>query len=288
MQKDWRIQDLLEWTREYFQNHDIAEPRLEAEVLLAFALNLNRVGLYVQYDRPVNADERAHFRELIKRRASHEPTAYIVGQREFMSMNFKVDERVLVPRPDTEVLVEEAIQILRKIEGPVTAVDVGTGSGAIAVSLARYVPQAVVYAVDVEPGALALASENAAANGVQDRVIFERSDLLTGLSVEKVHLIAANLPYIPEQDMSGLPAEVKNYEPHLALNGGPDGIVYYSTLMRQAVSQLQPQGSLLMEIADRRQGDLLMAQAGGDYGEYRVLNDLGGRERVLVMKRGAE
>ncbi|MGE5370493.1 MAG: peptide chain release factor N(5)-glutamine methyltransferase [Solirubrobacterales bacterium] len=288
MSNDWTVQDLLDWTREHFHTRSISEPRLEAEVLLAFALNTTRVGLYVQYDRPVNAEERSWFKELVKRRQAGEPVAYITGSREFMSMPFKVDRRVLIPRPDTETLVEAAIKHLKGLKRPCKAVDVGTGSGAIAVSLARYVPDAEIIAVDIDPSALELAGENASVNGLADRVVFLTGSLLSPVEADELDLVAANLPYIPTAEMTKLAKEIREFEPVLALDGGPDGLDYYRGLLPQAYARLRPGGLLLMEISDQAQAEALIADCGPGWQAQCILCDLGGRARVVGMNRGEQ
>lgn len=287
MKQQWTVQELLTWTCEYFAGHGIPAPRLEAEVLLASALGVDRITLYMQYDRPVNEDERAVFREYIKRRSRGEPTAYITNNKEFMSLSFQVDSRVLIPRPDTETLVEEAIRLLRMRTGPHLVADVGTGSGAVAISLAYYVPEARVYAVDIEPGAIEVARANAARNRVEDRVEFTVGNLLEPLLDMKLDLIAANLPYIPSSDLPKLPKEIRDFEPLLALDGGADGLVYYRKLVEQAVSVIKPGGFLLMELGDASQ--IKELEAGLDRRNWPVsyvVEDLGQRPRVLAVKRG--
>ncbi|NLW44012.1 MAG: peptide chain release factor N(5)-glutamine methyltransferase [Syntrophomonadaceae bacterium] len=286
MSRDWTVQDLLNWTKSRFAGLGIAEPRLEAEVLLAHALNLDRIGLYVQYDRPVNQEERASFREMIRRRVKGEPAAYITGHKEFMSLPFQVDRRVLIPRPDTEILVEESIRLLRGYKGEVRVLDVGTGCGAIAISIARYLPHALVYGVDISEAALEVAKANALLNGVADRVFFCQSDLLDSADFGTFHLIAANLPYIPSEKMKDLPPEVREYEPQQALDGGPDGLAVYRRLLPQAWRHLGVPGFLLLEVGDAGQAEELKRYAGEAWSGYYILKDLGQRDRVLVLKKG--
>jgi len=286
LSKEWTVQDLLSWTKSHFEGLGIAEPRLEAEVLLAHALNLDRIGLYIHHDRPANQEERASFREMVKRRVKGEPTAYITGQKEFMSLPFRVDRRVLIPRPDTETLVEESIRLLRGYEGEVKVLDVGTGSGAIAISIARYVPQALVYGVDISEEALEVAKANAVLNGVADRVFFYQSDLLDAVNFGTFQLIAANLPYIPSEKMKDLPPEVREYEPWQALDGGAGGLTFYKRLLPSAWQHLSMPGFLLLEVGDAAQAEELTRYADEAWSGYYVLKDLGQRERVLVLKKG--
>ncbi len=284
MQKEWKVQDLLSWTKNHFEGLKITEPRLEAEVLLAHALKLDRLGLYVQYDRPVNMDERAIFREMIKRRIKGEPTAYITGQREFMSLPFSVDERVLIPRSDTEALVEESIRLLRGYKGEVRVLDVGTGSGAIAVSIAKYVPNATVWGVDISREALEVAENNAILNGVEARVVLIHGHLLEEVS-GPFELIVANLPYIPSEKISHLPPEIRDFEPRLALDGGVGGLVFYQEMLPRAFEHLTEFGFLLLEVGDSTQAQTLCRSLGDYWSSYYVLKDLGHRDRILVLKK---
>lgn len=286
MKRSWTVQELLTWTKDYFTSQKIAEPRLEAEVLLASALGIDRLGLYVNHDRPVNEDERAEYREFVRRRAKGEPTAYITKFREFMSLPFYVDERVLVPRPDTETLVEESVRLLKIFGNPTTAADIGTGSGAIAVSIAKYSPETQVYAVDISESALEVARQNAAANGVDSHIVFLHGSLLEPLSGKKLDLLAANLPYIRSAEMPTLPEEVRDYEPHGALVGGDDGLDWYRQLLPQALAALVEGGYLLMEIGDSEQAEDLIRGAGSGWLDSYVLADLAGRARVVVLKKG--
>jgi release factor glutamine methyltransferase len=286
LSREWTVQDLLSWTKSHFEGLGIAEPRLEAEVLLAHALSLDRLGLYIQHDRPANQEERASFREMVRRRVKGEPTAYITGQKEFMSLPFRVDRRVLIPRPDTEILVEESIRLLRGYKGEVKVLDVGTGSGAIAISIAKYVPQALVYGVDISEEALEVAKANAVLNGVANRVFFYHSDLLDSVTSGTFQLIAANLPYIPSEKMKDLPPEVREYEPREALDGGAEGLTVYKRLLPQAWQHLSVPGFLLLEVGDAGQAEELNRYAGEAWSGYYVLTDLGQRERILVLKRG--
>jgi release factor glutamine methyltransferase len=286
LRKEWTVQDLLSWTKNHFEGLGIAEPRLEAEVLLAHALKLDRMGLYIQHDRPANQEEREVFRNLIKRRVKGEPTAYITGKREFMSLPFFVDRRVLIPRPDTETLVEESIRLLRGYKGEVKVLDVGTGSGAIAISIAKYVPQAIVYGVDLSEDALEVARENARLNGVENRAFFSRSDLLESVTGGPFQLIAANLPYIPSEKMTELPKEIRDFEPWEALDGGPGGLTFYRKLLPEAHRLLSDPGFLLLEIGDSAQVQELCQHIDDNWSGHDVLKDLGDRDRVLVLMKG--
>jgi release factor glutamine methyltransferase len=283
VQKNWRIKDLLEWTTRYFLDRGMQGSRLEAEILLAHVLEKNRVYLYANYDEPVNQGEREIYREYIKRRMSGEPLAYIVGQKEFMSLKFKVSPDVLIPRPDTEILVETALSLAR--EGPITRIcDVGTGSGAIAVSLAAYLPNTEIYAVDLSPAALNIARENAQMHNVT--VHFREGDLLSPLeNEEKLDMITANLPYVTLAEIEELETGVKDWEPRMALAASGDGLDIYRRLMPQAYKLLQPGGFMLCEI-DPRQADSARAML-QDFSEIEIIKDGASRDRVVKARRMA-
>jgi len=241
----WTVLKVLRWTADYFREKGIDGGRLDAEVLLADTLKLDRVGLYLQFDRPLSADELAAYRQRVARRARREPLQYILGETEFWSLPLQVTPEVLIPRADTEVLVEEA---LKKVTGAAGILDVGTGSGAIAIALAHELPEARIEAVDISPAALALAEENARRNGVADRMRFRQADLYQ-LQGGPYDLVVANPPYIPEAEMAELMPEVRDHEPHLALRGGDaDGLAAYRALAAAVPGLLVPDGWLLVEV----------------------------------------
>ncbi len=245
MAETWTVLKVLRWTADYFREKGIDGGRLDAEVLLADTLGLDRVGLYLQFDRPLSADELTAYRQRVTRRAQREPLQYILGETEFWSLPLRVTPEVLIPRADTEVLVEEA---LKKVTGAVTILDVGTGSGAIAIALAHELPEARIEAVDISPAALALAEENARRNGVAERITFRQADLHR-LEGGPYDLVVANPPYIPPAEMDGLMPEVREHEPHLALRGGDvDGLAAYRALAKASASLLKADGWLLVEV----------------------------------------
>lgn len=281
MQKSWRIKDLVEWTTRYFFDRGMQESRLEAEVLLAHVLEKNRVYLYANYEEPINQNERDIYKAYIKRRVEGEPLAYIVGQREFMSLNFRVSPDVLIPRPDTEILVETALRLAR--EGSTHRIcDVGTGSGAIAISLAFYLPNIEIFGLDLSPAALRIARENALQNRV--KVDFREGNLLEPVQNEGLmDMITANLPYVTALQMEELEAGVRDFEPHLALLAPGDGLDIYRQLLAQTNRSLRPGGYVLMEI-DPRQAEraMIMVQ---DYLEVELIQDGAGRDRLIKARR---
>jgi release factor glutamine methyltransferase len=276
-----------------FEERRLTSPRLDAEILAAHALGTSRVQLYVQFDRPLTAPELAALRELVKRRQAGESVAYIVGKKEFFGLELAVDARVLVPRPDTETLVDEALARLplpadvpsvetaagAEPPPPRKIADVGTGSGAVAIALATHRPGARVFASDISPDALAVAQENATRRGCDITLV--AGDLDAPLAaLGPFHVIAANLPYIPTADLASLPPEVKA-EPSLALDGGPDGLDLVRRLVAAAPSLLVPQGALVLEIgAGQAQATAALLQQAG-FVDIRLRRDLGAIERVV-------
>ena len=244
MSKVWSVLEVLRWTTTYLEEKGIDSPRLDAELLMAAALDKDRVGLYLCHDQPLQAGELEAVRELVKRRALREPLQYILGRTEFWSLPFRVSPAVLIPRPDTEVLIEEGLKVLETEPGPV--LDVGTGSGALAVALARTCA-VQVRAVDISPEALEIARANAADNAVADKITFVCEDL-QALQPGSYRLLVSNPPYVTSAQMAELMPEVGAHEPKLALEGGADGLMAYRALARQVHGLLQPGGWLLVEV----------------------------------------
>jgi release factor glutamine methyltransferase len=277
--ENWTVRKVLTWTTQHFEKRGVDAPRLTTEVLLAHVLKTSRVRLYVDLDRPLEKTELTTFRALIERRMAGEPTQYLTGVREFYNRPFKVDPRVLIPRPETELLVEAALHKLPK-DGPGLALDVCTGSGCIAISLAAERPQATVMATDLSADACALAKENAQALGVAERVTVLQGNLFAPLPPDaRFDVVASNPPYIAAGEIPTLSAEVRR-EPHMALDGGPDGLVLIRKVIEGARRVLKPGGLLAMEIGET-QGDAVKAllQAAG-YDDARVEKDLERRDRL--------
>ena len=244
MTERWTILKLLQWTADYFRGKGVESPRLDAELLLSATLEMDRVALYVNFERPLNTDELTYYREKVRRRANREPLQYILGETEFWSLPFTVNPSVLIPRADTEVLVEEA---LKRIDGCSTVLDIGTGSGAVAVALAHEKPGLSVTALDCSECALEVARGNARRNGVEERITCLAGDL-NSLPSGPFDMIVSNPPYIPSRDWEQLMPEVRDHEPRLALDGGDDGLEAYRRIAVQAVQVLLPGGWLLVEV----------------------------------------
>lgn len=256
---EMRVFELLNWSTAYLRDHRIENPRLHAELLLARSLNLSREGLYLHLRDPLKEEEKEALEQLIRRRISGEPLQYILGRQEFWSIDFKVDPHVLIPRPETELLVEQSLVILREnVSGrPPSVLEIGTGSGAIAISLAKEVGDIFLVATDVSREALALARENARLAGILHRVEFVNGDLFNPFhpfrEKEPFDLILSNPPYIPGAEIERLPKEVKDYEPIQALHGGEDGLSFYRRIISEAPFYLRKGGWLLLEVG-RDQG----------------------------------
>jgi release factor glutamine methyltransferase len=282
----WTIMDVIRWTTERFEGRGLDSPRLDAELLTAHALGLPRVQLYVQFDRPLLPDELAAIRELVKRRQAGESVAYIIGKKEFYGLELAVDRRVLVPRPDTETLVDESLARIGRaapaeaVEGERTRIaDVGTGSGAVAVALAKLRPDAEVLAVDVSPDALAVARANAERHGAA--VTFLEGDLGAPLAAHApLQLVAANLPYIATADLEGLSPEVRA-EPRLALDGGADGLALVRRLVAEAPALLAPGGALALEVGAGQAREAARVLEAAGFADVRIRRDLGEVERVV-------
>lgn len=282
----WTIGKILNWTSEYFQKNNIDSPRLDAEVLLSHVLKKQRIFLYVHFDQPLNSEELAAYRECVKKRVRRMPVAYIIGSREFMGLDFKVTEATLIPRPDTEILVEAAIERLKQMEGDELRIaDIGTGSGAICLSLLHYVENLTAVTVDISEDAIEVARENAQSLGVAERIEFLQGDLLSPLQNKgKFNAIVSNPPYIPKKVIEGLEPEVRCYEPISALDGGEDGLNFYRRLVSGAAAFLADGGFLAVEIGIE-QAEALRQMAGRNliWKKVEVMKDLAGIERCVIL-----
>jgi release factor glutamine methyltransferase len=275
----WTPLKLLAWSQEWFAKKGVDAPRLTGELLLAHALKCDRVRLYLDFDKPLAEPELAAFRDLVKRRADGEPTAYLVGKREFWGRPFRVTPAVLVPRPETELLVEAALAAL---PAGGTALDLCTGSGAIAISLALEKAGARVVATDLSPEALAVARENAAALGATVELL--EGDLFAPLPADRrFDLVVSNPPYVPTGELAGLSREVRR-EPRLALDGGADGLLLLRRIVAEAPRWLAPGGTLLLEMHESHAEPLvrLCREAGFVTAEAR--KDLAGLWRWVVAR----
>jgi release factor glutamine methyltransferase len=263
----------------------IEEPGLEAEVLLRHVLHWERHELYARLHEEISPAQQAEFQALIERRRAHEPTAYIVGHKEFYGLELETTPAALIPRSETELLVDETLRIAQSTEtSPLIIADVGCGCGTIAIALAHHLADAVIYALDASVEALGLAARNAERLGLSGRIRFLQSDLLDPLP-EPVDIIAANLPYVKTADWEALPPEIREHEPRAALDAGPTGTEVIERLLRQAPSHLQRGGMLLAEIGwDEGKRVLEIARECFAGARIRVKRDLAGLDRLLVVE----
>jgi len=286
----WTILKLIRWTSERFQREGLPTPRLDAEVLLSAALRVDRVGLYTHFDQPLLPEELVRFKEMIQRRLKREPVAYILGRREFWSLPIKVTRDVLIPRPETEFLVSEALALCPSIptgNGDLKVLEIGTGSGAISIALAKELAAGSITATELSAKALIVAEENAVSNGVRERLRFLKGDLFSPLEKgEQFHLILTNPPYISREEWSGLMPEVRDFEPVLALDGGPDGLDFYRRALLQVTGFLTPGGWFLGEIGAGQDRDVLqIAEQNPALEAFDFVPDLAGIRRVFKARK---
>lgn len=274
---------MLTWTAERFARAGLASPRLDAELLLGHALGVERIQLYTQHDKPLGVEELARIRELVRRRLTREPVAYLTGTKEFWSLELAVSPAVLIPRPETELLVEVALRLARQTAAP-TIVDVGTGSGAIALALAKELPAATVVGLDRSREALEVARGNAARLGLAVELL--ESDLLAALPGDvEPDLIVANLPYIASGELGSLAPEIREHEPWLALDGGSDGLALVGRLIPGAARRLRPGGALLLEHGSAQATAIRGLLEAAGFVDARIERDLAGLERASSGKR---
>ena len=279
---DWTIREVLNWTRGYFEAAGIVQPRLEAEILLAHALDVERLNLYLSPDQPLTADERTRYRTIVKRRREGTPLQHVIGEVQFFGLRFRVSRDALIPRPETEELLDHILRLVPR-DRDIECLDLGTGTGVIAICLARYFPHAAVTAVDISKGALELARGNAALNGVEDRITFVESDWL-GRVTGAYDLVASNPPYVDETELEHLPTEVRVHEPRVALDGGAGGLREITELIGALPGRMNPDGLLFLEIGHGQDGRTieLLQQAG--FADVRMEFDLAGKERYAVAR----
>jgi release factor glutamine methyltransferase len=287
--ESWTIGRLLTWTTEFLKSQKIESPRLDAELLLASSRGCARIELYTAFDQLATVETRNLFRDLVRRRVAGTPVAYLVGVKEFFSLRFEVTPDVLIPRPETELLV---VTLLDRIadggqDTRVTVADVGTGSGAIAVAVAKQSARCHVTAIDVSPPALAVAAGNARQHGVAERIEWVESDLFAMLPSDQVFdFVASNPPYVAEAEFAELAKEIRDYEPRRALVAGPRGTEVFARLIPASLSRLRDGGGLLLEIAPHQQESVcqMIDQCGG-FATPQVIKDLAGHPRVVQAER---
>jgi release factor glutamine methyltransferase len=288
----WTILKLLEWTSSYFKTRQVESPRASAEVLLAHALDLERIDLYLRYDQPLCNAELENFKALIKRRARMEPVAYILGFKEFWSLDLAVTPDVLIPRPETECLVEAALSLLAdgSNRASKSILDMGTGCGAIVLALASRQPQHIFYASDITREAAGMARRNAKRHGLEGMIHFFVGDWLAPVNGKTplFDMIISNPPYIPSEIVPRLQPEIYNYEPLLALDGDKDGLRCLRHIIGAAHHFLKPNGTLLLEIGcDQKEALQQIIDGCGEYDGVVFSKDYSGKDRVVVMHKRA-
>ncbi len=292
MAEVWTTGRLLEWIKDYFTKLKVDSPRLSAEMLLAHVLGIKRIDLYMQFDKPVDNEPLVKLRELVKRCGQHEPLAYLIGKTEFYSMEFLVSPDCLIPRPETELLVQRAIEFLRLRQGPQRVLDLCTGSGCVAIAVAKNHPAAGVTATDISDAALAVAARNVEKHGVSDRVRLLCGDLfdaiLTDLDVAQFDIITANPPYVSDGEYEKLAKNIKDYEPPLALLAGADGLDVYKRIISSVDRFLKPGAALMMEIGYRQGGPVRgLLETTGIFNRITVEKDYNNNDRVVTAVKAA-
>ncbi len=292
MPKSWIIKDLLKVSADYLKEKGIESPRLTAEVLLAHQLNIDRVNLYLNFDQPLIEKEITGYRSFIKRRVRHEPLQYITGHKEFWSLDFMVNPQVLIPRPESELLVELAVSLINipaVFENlPPKVLDLGTGCGVLAISLAKEIPHARIWATDLSENALDLARRNAKKHGVPDRIEFLQGDLWEPLTNQGIifDVILSNPPYVATDSYDALPPEVRDYEPRQALDGMRGGLHFIEKIINKGFDFLSPGGWIILEMApDQTNRALELVEQSKGYGKKKKIKDHSHLDRVVMAQK---
>lgn len=284
--QSWTVLSLIEWSTQYLVDRGFDEARLHVELLLAHVLQSSRLNLYLQFDRPLTSEELASFKNLFKRRLTHEPLQYILGETVFMGLRFTVDCRVLIPRPETELLVERAVEILNSSPSPNPRVlDIGSGSGNIALAIAHHAPKSIVESLDISSEALAIARENQQLLGVSNATFFEADIFAEQARLGTFEVIVSNPPYVSLQEFVSLQEEVRDFEPRLATTDEADGTRFLKRLARIAEDHLLEDGTLLVEIAYNQEAAVReILKACGPW-DVEVFKDYAGLPRVVQVRR---
>jgi len=286
----WTIINLLQWAASYLKTHNIDSPRATGEILLAHGLKCERIDLYLNFDQPLVGHELKVFKTLIQRRIRREPVAYILGVKEFWSLDLEVTKEVLIPRPETECLVETALELLSRPASSQSwrVLDLGTGSGAIIIALASQQPRHTYFASDRNIQAVRVAHRNARRHNLGEMIHYLNADWLTALNqkTSAFDMIVSNPPYIPSRVLEGLQPEIRDFEPISALDGNGDGLGCFKKIIRSAHCYLKPGGVLLLEIGHDQQDDIHRTVCdSGHYDDFSCTKDYGGHDRVVYMRR---
>lgn len=282
----WTVKRVLDWTIQHLSNHGCDSPRLDSEILLAHARGCQRIELYTRYEDVLSDGERTTMRDLVQRRANSEPVAYLVGRREFFGLDMRVTPDVLIPRPDTEMLVIEVLDVAKKFAAP-RILDLGSGSGCIAIAIAVNNRTSNLMASDISTAALSVARQNADDHDVAGHIEFIHSDLFTEIEGQaKFDMIVSNPPYVTQSELAGLQPDVRLHEPVLALDGGQDGLDVIRRIVADAASYLTDGGTLLLEIdSSQAQAVTEIIRSTQSYSEVSLRNDLAGRARVIRTRK---
>jgi len=279
---EWTVRDVLNWTRGYFEAAGIVQPRLEAEILLAHTLNVERLNLYMSPDQPLTTDERSKYRTVVKQRREGTPLQHLIGEVQFFGLRFRVNRNALIPRPETEELLDHILRLVPR-DRNVTCLDLGTGTGVIAVCLARYLPHAAVTAVDISERALELARANASLNGVEERIAFVESEWTSAVT-GTFDLVASNPPYVAHEDLEKLPVEVREHEPRIALDGGGQGLEKVACLIASLPERMNPGAHLFLEIGHGQDVEVSRMLDAAGFATVRMEADLAGKKRYAVAQ----
>jgi release factor glutamine methyltransferase len=282
----WTVRELMKSAMEHLQRNGFEDARLNVELLLAHALDLQRIQLYLHFDRPLTSEELKHFRTLYERRLKREPVQYIIGSASFMGLHFSVDSRVLIPRPETETLIEQAILLCQRypIDSPIQVLEVGTGSGNIAIAIAKYVKHAHITAIDISKDALIVAEENARHHSVDSRIqfllidVFDRTE---DLFRKRFDLLVSNPPYVPKDEWEQLQMEVRDFEPSLALTDGKDGLKFYHRLIGIIPDIIKSGGGFIFEVGFDQAEKVARELLDTGIDQLQITNDLQGIPRVV-------
>jgi len=284
-EEPWTVKRILDWTVRFLKERGSPTPRLDAEILLAHARQCQRIQLYTQFDQPLTDEQRTVMRELVKRRAAFEPVAYLVGHREFFSLDFLVSPGVFIPRPDTEILVLAALDVLKEQHAP-QVLELCAGTGCVPIAIARNHSTAEFTTVELNPSVIKVTRANVHKHGLEERIQVLDGNLFEPVpSGKQFDLILSNPPYVQRGEIAGLAPDIRDHEPHLALDGGPDGLDVIRHLVRESADRLRPGGWLMFELSPEQAAEAVQLLTAAGYGRVSVKNDLSGQARVVMGNR---